>query len=221
MGKLYYVPIIHHVDFGSMMLLALHKGKGALAKHLGTVDQFEDMLQERIPQFISDCGQDLSKLTIRVDGLVNGTIDPYWGVKKRSIDCDEALAICKEAAEAGSKVHKIVLGLCSLGARVHGTEDPDIISLWNGLARDCELDDATTKELIIDRDQFIAKSISHIGSSGKSALCFMGAAHNVPLRLQQREVVFDLVHPITRKDVEDTIPGYLGLGTYFDKLPLR
>lgn len=211
MGKLYYVPIIHGMSLGGTMLYALHKGLNALAKQNSEIDRFEAMLQGRIPQFFVDSGQDLSKLEIRLDGLVNS----------RGMSCDEALDICKKMAGQGYKVHKIITDLCSQGARVRGTEDPDVISLWEGLARDCELDDQIAKELLIDRDQYIARKICYIGRSDISVLCFMGALHNVPLRLQQREVVFDLVHPISRKDIEDTVPNYLGRGLYFDNLPLQ
>lgn len=210
MGVLYYVPIIHDMGFGSMMLYAIHNGKDALAKQLKEVDDFEIMLQVKIPQFLVNSGQDLSKLRIKLDGLVN----------TRGMDCDGALNLCKKQADLGYKVHKIITDLCSKGARVYGTEDPDTISLWEGLARDCELDDQTAKELLIDRDQYVARSIKYVGRSDISVLCFMGAMHNVPLRLQQREVVFDLVHPISRKDIENTVPSYLGRGLYFDNLPL-
>lgn len=211
MSKLYYVPIIHNMGFGNMMLYAIHKGKDALVKQVKEVDAFETMLQVRIPQFFVDSGQDLSKLHIKVDGLVNS----------RGLSCNDALDVCKKAAELGSRVHKVVVDLCSQGARVWGTEDPDVISLWEGLARDCELDDQTSKELLVDRDQYIARKLCYIGRSDISALCFMGALHNVPLRLRQREVVFDLVHPISRKDIEETIPSYIGQGLYFDELPLQ
>ena len=71
MGALYYVPIIHDMGFGSMMLYAIHNGKDALAKQLKEVDDFEIMLQARIPEFLVNSGQNLSKLCIKVDGLVD------------------------------------------------------------------------------------------------------------------------------------------------------
>ncbi len=211
MGALYYVPIIHDMGLGNMMLYGIHKGRDALVRQVKQVDDFETMLQVRIPHFLADSGQDLSKLHIKLDGLVDA----------RGMSCIEALDICKKMAAQGYKVHKIIADLCSKGARVWGTEDPEIISLWEGLARDCELDDQTAKELLIDRDQYIARKMCYIGRSDLSTLCFMGALHNIPLRLRQREVVFDLVHPISRKDVEEVIPGYLGQGLYFDELPLQ
>ncbi|MDO8496319.1 MAG: hypothetical protein Q7S43_02935 [bacterium] len=210
MGALYYVPIIHGMDVRSIMLFALHKGKDALAKQYNEVNDFEAMLQARIPQFLANSNLDLSKLHIKVDGLV----------KSPGMNCDEALDLCRKMARSGSVVHKIITDLCSQGAKVWGTENPDIISLWQGLAKDCELDDQTAKELLIDRDQYIASNIRYIGrnDNDSSVLCFMGASHNVPLRLRQRECVFDLIHPVSRKDIEDTIPSYLGRGFYFDSL---
>lgn len=114
MRELLYIPIIHtEVDMGSMSdslrkeYLARY-GKEKWRQHTKAVDSMWDGLCRKI----FDLNLPYGKLRIYQDGL------PV---------CGRELEIIREVAGKGSRNHKIVLELVQKGAKLEGTEDPDLL----------------------------------------------------------------------------------------------
>jgi hypothetical protein len=102
--------------------------------------------------------------------------------------CEKAPDIVKEIAAGGSRNHLLLLDLMEQGARLAGTEDPDLLLEEYQLLQDAlgggkqGADDAREgqrQRLLCDRDRFIAGRISATLSAGEIGLLFLGPTHSV------------------------------------------
>jgi len=188
MRNLIYIPIVHtEVDMGSMST-SLRKeyltryGKEKWRQHTKAIDSMWDGLCRKI----FDLNLPYGKLRIYQDGL------PV---------CGRELEIIREAAEKGSRNHKIVLDLVEKGARLEGTESPDLLlQEYNNFKKlqgtsNIKMSD----DLLIKRDKFIANRIESTLTEDEIGILFMGLMHRVDKYLSGIKVSY-LIHRLPFKE---------------------
>lgn len=177
MRTLIVIPIIHtERDMGSLLgqierEYVTRYGRDKWTEHLQTIDEVWTGIQEMV------VGLQLPYALVRVyqDGL------PV---------CGKEAEIVRDVANSGSRNHRLIADLLAKGARLMGTEDPQLLMqeyqlLKTGLAsaaqppeRRAQLE-AESRKLLADRDRFIAARINDTLSSGEIGLLFLGMAHAV------------------------------------------
>lgn len=178
MRILYLVPIIHtSSDMGSIVASLSERGAAALGKelwhqHLETVARFWDS----ITQFFNSL--EISGLKVYQDGLV--------------ADGEDGLKIVSEGVRQGSANYRIISGLLQRGATLIKTEDISLVKKEHGYI--IKLSDAKSRleketaalryrlvqrNLLEERDNFIAKTIDGTLWKGDTGILFIGAYHDV------------------------------------------
>ncbi len=102
--------------------------------------------------------------------------------------CEKAPDVVREIAAGGSRNHQFLVDLMQQGARLVGTEDPDLLlqeyevlqAKLRGEMQDaeCAREDESRKRRS-SRDQFIAGRINATLSSGEVGLLFLNPDHAV------------------------------------------
>jgi len=126
--------------------------------------------------------------------------------------CGKEMDIVRKVAKMGSVNHKIILELVKKGAKLEGTEDPNLlIQEYNNLKRlyqsanmaekmkAMENYRTTAVDLLIKRDKFIAHRIETTLVDGEIGILFMGLRHTVDKFLRGIKVSY-LIHRLPFKD---------------------
>jgi len=103
--------------------------------------------------------------------------------------CQHEQEIVSELAESGSRNHRLLLHLQSRGARVMGTESPELLveeyqlakaSLASGVnAEDASRQRQERDTVLEKRDRFIADRINVTLSDGETGILFIGMLHSL------------------------------------------
>jgi len=196
--RLIWVPIIHtSADLGSVTesVKALYARKVGLKKwdrHVASIDE----LWRRIREKISRLDLDYSKVKLYQDGLPN---------------CGQELMIVKDMIKAGSLNHRLLLELMEKGARLVGTESPELLieeyELVRGVlkrakgARDAGEGRGLSREqarrsmaILRKRDHYIAKRIDGTLERGETGLVFLGLLHRLQ-GLLPRDIRLSILNP--------------------------
>jgi hypothetical protein len=139
-------------------------------------------LWEEIRRTIDELGLDYARVRLYQDGL------PV---------CDQEEKIVRELAATGSANHRLLLDLIDRGARLTGTESPQLLVEEYELNRYILSEDASfppssigasaiqqeARRLLDARDQFIASRIAETLQPGEQGLIFLGKLHSLEGRL--------------------------------------
>ncbi len=181
--QLICVPIIHtQADLGSMSkaireLYVRTVGKEKWKHHVRTI---EGMWQQ-IRQQVEKLGLDYYRVRLYQDGLPNS---------------DHAGDIVRDLAEAGSENHRLLVELTAKGAKLTGTEAPQLLleeyelaqqvmaSVGSGRGREPgSRFDERSRALLERRDKYIAERIDQTLEAGEIGLIFLGMLHSLEGRL--------------------------------------
>ncbi|MBM4036464.1 MAG: hypothetical protein FJ291_32410 [Planctomycetes bacterium] len=181
--RLIWVPVVHsHADLGSLgeavrQAHARRFGAASWEGHVRTVDGF----WQRVRAEVERLGLDCRRVRLYQDGLPN---------------CGHEAAIVRDLAQAGSENHRLLAELMARGARVVGTESPELLlaeyELMRGIlgamrSRDGHHLTASEKErsraILERRDAYIAERIAQTLGDGETGLLFLGMLHSLSGRL--------------------------------------
>jgi len=177
--RLIWVPIIHtQADLGSVSgaVKALYARKIGLKKwnqHVATIEELWNTICEEIQRLNLDYG----KVRLYQDGLPN---------------CGQELRIVKDMIEVGSRNHSLLMELVEKGARLVGTESPELLieeyELVRGALKSLETSGTGTlnrqqaqrsREILKKRDCYIAERIDDTLQTGETGLIFLGMLHRL------------------------------------------
>lgn len=183
MRVLLYIPIIHsEADLGTAVGWVREEyvkryGQKKYEEHTKAISSMWEGIGEKLSQIKLD----YEKVRIYQDGL------PV---------CGKELEIVRQIMAMGSENHKMVLDLVEKGARLEGTEDPDLLlKEYQNLKRIKEIEDPAQRaeaikryneqgrKLLIARDQYIAERIDMSLKEGEVGILFMGLLHEVDRHL--------------------------------------
>ena len=183
MRTLIYIPIIHtEVDLGSVSEEVKKEylskyGKNKWLKHLDLISNLWETIRKRLLMMRVY----YSKAKLYQAGL------PV---------CRKELEIVRELAGMGSKNHLLLMELMGMGATLMGTEDPGLLLQEHKMIKEIvgtrgknhvkeRLEEYRKhgNDLLVKRDDFIAKRISETLQDGEIGILFIGALHKVDKRL--------------------------------------
>jgi len=195
--RLIWVPILHtQADLGSVSgaVKALYARKIGLKKwnrHVATIDEFWRRTHEGIQSALGG-DLDYGKVRLYQDGLPN---------------CGHELRIVKDMIEAGSLNHQLLLELMEKGARLMGTESPELLieeyELVRGVLKSLETSGKGTlnrqqasrsKDILRERDRYIAGRIADTLEPGETGLIFLGMLHRLQ-GLLPRDIRLSILRP--------------------------
>lgn len=190
--RLFYIPVIHAgAELGAAEGVAQLRRVGSDAAHK----------QAEIARLWEDVGRwiesfrDLANVCIYQDGL------PV---------CGQELQIVKDLAHRGSRNHRLLVGMLDRGAKLVGSEDPDLLlaeyrHIRNAIDQASDAEPAVSNdsspasdpaELLAARDRFIADRIAATLGEGQCGVLFIGLLHRVFAYLDPDIVVeFPLIDP--------------------------
>lgn len=178
MRQLVHIPIVHsEADLGSARSgirqayvekngeAAWKRSRDALARFWRAIEHAMDHLDV-----------DYAALRLYQDGL------PVCGFEAKIVD---------DLALQGSANYRILAKLAARGAKIEGTEDPDLLRreyelILSGAAAD---QSAVLADLLDRRDRFIAQRIDRTLQENETGLLFLGALHHATERLPKTIVV--------------------------------
>lgn len=179
MRKLIYIPVLHtQADMGSMAEplkkeMISRFGEAKWREREGAVDS----LWQGISRKIKGLRLDYFRVRIYQDGL------PV---------CGKEWEIVRDVAGLGSKNHQLILELIEKGAKIEGTEDPELlIQEYQFIKELTKIADPGEKKraikkyqkgrdaLLKKRDQFIAQRIDKTLQDGDKGLLFIGLRHEI------------------------------------------
>jgi len=112
--------------------------------------------------------------------------------------CGREEEIVRDLAKAGSPNHQLLLSLMNKGARLVGTESPELLIEEYRLAREVlkakDAEEAAriearhraqSRSLMVRRDRFIAARINESLRAGETGLLFLGVLHAIRPRLER------------------------------------
>lgn len=194
MRKLLYVPIAHSMaDMGSKAELLKQRfverfGPGRWSEHRALIEELWQGIRDRLLAQ----GLRWEKVRLYQDGL------PV---------CGRELEIVRHVAAQGSRNYELVLELIGKGARLEGTEEPEL------LRREYELASAVVSadeeesrrrasdryaeegpKILKARDEFIGRRIDQTLRDGEVGVLFVGVLHEVDRCLPKNIRVRYLVH---------------------------
>jgi hypothetical protein len=177
MRTLILIPIIHtERDMGSLLeqvksAYVMRYGEQKWAEHLECIDRVWVAIRQQVAAL------QLSYPMVRIyqDGL------PV---------CAKEAEIVRDVAHSGSPNHQLILELMAHGAKLMGTEDPQLLFqeyqlVTRGLsaaAKSRELRpqlESESARLLTARDRYIAARINETLQGGETGLLFLGMAHAV------------------------------------------
>jgi hypothetical protein len=174
------IPIIHtEADLGSLSesIRRLHIERTGLQqwdRRIKTVDEMWRTIRAQIQSL----NLDYIKTRLYQDGL------PTCGHEEK---------IIRDLAQAGSQNHRVLLELMEKGARLVGTESPELlleeydlarqvlVSLCEGTMGRADQDPrgGRGKDLLEKRDRYIAERINETLVNGEGGLIFLGLLHSL------------------------------------------
>lgn len=176
--SLIYFPIIHtQADLGALGELVQRikirrLGRRAWSRNIHLIDG----LWTRIERAIVGLNLDYERVRVYQDGLP---------------DSGHELEIVTEVAKAGSRNHRLLLQLHEKGARIMGTESPELlIEEYRLMTQDLAGDLKQTAGgaasqvakrdiLLAQRDQHIANRINSTLAEGETGILFLGMLHSL------------------------------------------
>ena len=177
--RLIWVPVVHsHADLGSLGEAvsdahARRFGAATWDERIRSVDEFWQRLRAEMGRLALD----YRRVRLYQDGLPN---------------CGHEAAIVRDLAQAGSANHKLLADLMARGARVVGTECPELLleeyELMRGIlsalkSRDghhlTALERERSRAILEKRDAYIAERIAHTLGDGETGLLFLGMLHSI------------------------------------------
>jgi len=203
MRRLIYVPIIHTmVDMGSRAeALRQEYIRGFGAERWALSRRVIEELWEGIGAKLLDLALPWERVRIYQDSL------PVSG---------KELEIAREVAAQGSKNYQIVMELVRRGARLMGTESPELlIREYAHIKRiadaetDAEREEAMRRyaaespEILKERDAFIARRIADTLEDGEVGLLFLGMMHEVDRLLPEAIQVEFLIDRLPLREAEE------------------
>ena len=203
MKRLIYVPVIHtEADMGSVAEPLKKEyiqryGLERWQEHISAINSMWLGIRQKI--FALEL--DYKNTKVYQDGL------PV---------CDKELAIASDLAEAGNENYKIIAELLHRGAKLLGTEDPELLlEEYNYIKDVAQIDNLEEKEraikayekkakdIIERRDQFIADRITRTLMEGETGILFIGMKHQVDEKLRQEIEVSYLIYRLPFKENYD------------------
>ena len=173
---LVYIPIIHTAaDMGTLAPSIRGKklsmlGRRGLARNAAMVEKM---------------WQEIEGVASRLP-VVPGTVRIY---QDGLPICRHEQEIVSELAGSGSRNHKLLLQLQSRGARVMGTESPELLveeyqlakaSLASGVTAEDDSRQRQLRDTVLEkRDRFIADRINVTLSDGETGILFIGMLHSL------------------------------------------
>ncbi len=180
--QLIWIPIVHTaVDLGTLenRVRQLHQNRGGSGAWQDRVRQI-GQLWRSIRTQVFQLPFDFSRMLIYQDGL------PVCGKEDR---------IVEELARAGSANHRLLLELRARGARLTGTESPELLIEEYELNRQLLLEQSPrpepfaaeverlSRDLLERRDAFIAQRIDETLEGDQVGCLFLGLMHSIKERL--------------------------------------
>ncbi len=179
MRKLIYIPIIHTmVDMGSQAETLKREylkryGRQGWSRSRQAINHVWTGIRKRVLALELD----FTKVRIYQDGL------PV---------CGRELEIALEVASKGSRNYELIMELLKRGAKLEGTENPDLILKEHELIKSlAQARDETEREvarethtkesarILKQRDEFISQRINDTLKDGEVGILFMGLMHRV------------------------------------------
>lgn len=210
--RLLWVPVIHtEADLGSMSeaVRQVHvrsRGKSHWERRLQTVEQ----LWQQTRQAIDGLDLNYPHVCLYQDGLPNS---------------GHEVEIVRDLAQAGSLNHQLVLELMSRGARLIGTESPELLLEEYQLAQQvlaalagrqgrvlARRQHELSQALLDRRDEYIARRIAETLPAGDTGLIFLGMCHSLEGRLPA-DVIVTRLQPTARPGGKSHDTGLRGRGT--------
>ena len=184
MRRLIHVPIVHsQADLGPIQERVRQAyiekgGEAAWKASRAALAEFWNAMEiamDRLPV-------DFAKLRLYQDGL------PVCGLEEK---------IVRDLAQQGGVNYRILLKLAERGAKIEGTEDPDLLRkeyqlIMDGLHADAGSLGADAakdgnaeilRDLLERRDRFIAQRIDKTLQAGETGVLFLGALHRATAML--------------------------------------
>ncbi len=180
--RLIWVPIIHtSADLGSLhgAVRRIHEQRGGAGVWQERVRQI-GQLWRSIRASLLQLELDWSCVLLYQDGL------PVCGKEDQ---------IVQDLARTGSANHRLLVELMARGARLVGTESPDLLIEEYELNRQLLLDRSTevkgfeadiqtrSRDLLDRRDAFVARRIDETLAAGQTGCLFLGLMHSLEGRL--------------------------------------
>ncbi len=170
MGRsLRIIPIIHdEADLGRLAgtvreAVLAKVGPEALERKRAVVEAAWDAIEA----WAGTLGGDLSRVKLYQDGLPVS---------------EHADRIVEELAGQGSRNHRLLRSLIARGARLEGTEDPRLLIKEYEAVKAALAIGRTppaSRELLAQRDRFIAQRINQTLGVGETGVLFIGMLHEV------------------------------------------
>ena len=175
MRTLIVIPIIHtEQDMGSLLErikqdYVTRYGHEKWTEHLKSIDE----VWSGIRQMIAALELPYASVRLYQDGL------PL---------CGKEADIVKDVAARGGRNHQLLVELMEQGARLMGTEDPDLLlqeyqfhqdALGGGEQGHENQREDQSRKLLSKRDRFMAGRVNATLSAGEIGLLFVGMAHSV------------------------------------------
>ncbi len=203
---LLYVPILHtHEETGRILHTLRRNGsvKGFSSEPDPERDDTIQQMWDGIYENILDMEIPVSSLCIYQDTL------PVCGTERQ---------IVRKLARRGSSNHRLLLRLMKRGARLEGTEDPDLLLQECDLLRRTrglltfsvsshtkaiESYTAASLDLMEKRDEFIAQRIPSTLKEGEIPVIFMGVRHRLEQHLSTMFAVNYIIYRLPFRKVGD------------------
>lgn len=201
MRRLIYVPIIHtEVDMGSMSNSLKERyiqkyGENKWFDHLNKTEEIWIEIEKRLDN-LNLCYKDVR---VYQDGLPNCGIEEY---------------IVRDIAKKGSRNYQLILKLLNKGARLIGTEDPQLLVAEYKNIRDTLSQTETqkgdkglveeykrrAKEYLFERDRYISHRIDETLKEDETGILFIGMMHKVDELLPEDIKKEILIHDVAGYD---------------------
>lgn len=173
--RLIWVPIVHSPEDLGSLSSAVRRASTRKTGQRGWKKKIETISQiwKKIEKSLENRSLEWTRVRLYQDGL------PI---------CGQEQEIVRELADAGSPNHRILLKLVRRGAKLMGTESPDLLlqeyefskRVLEGTESESEKDKSREAALLLEkRDQFIAKRINGTLGSGETGVLFLGMLHSL------------------------------------------
>ncbi|MBI4231962.1 hypothetical protein HY605_01915 [Candidatus Peregrinibacteria bacterium] len=203
--SLIYVPVLHTQKEAGEILLSLKGDGAAIPSELSSAEQEKSIQEmwEGIYEKIRNLNITYSSIRIYQDAL------PV---------CEREKEIVEKLSQKASFNHQLILELLKKGARLEGTEDPDLlIKEYDNLTQLISKSSVSiqgykdslgeymdkTMKLMGQRDAFIAQRIKSTLKEDEVPLVFMGVRHELEKLLRQDFVINYIIYRLPFKKVKD------------------
>ncbi|MEI7537254.1 MAG: hypothetical protein WCJ76_08575, partial [Comamonadaceae bacterium] len=139
------------------------------------------------------------------------SLDPHYASVRLYQDglpiCGKEEQIVQDVAAQGSKNYQLLVELMALGSRLMGTEDPQLLLREYRFHQDALGDGDSayqaqrveqSRQLLLERDRFIADRINATLLVGEVGLLFLGLAHSIE-KLMDADILVRQLLPSLRE----------------------